>query len=216
MSAPETVRIIIADDHPVVREGLAGMLGTQADFRIVGEAGNGMDAIGLARSTPHDVILIDLEMPNVDGAEAIREIRKGNPDARVLVLTAFQTDDRVMDAIQAGAQGYLLKGAPRDDLFRAIRIVAAGGSLLQPSVAARLLARVGQMLSPDTAEHLTDRETEVLGLLVKGMRNKEIAESLVISERTVKFHVGMIFQKLGVSNRAEAVSRAIQAGLVKL
>ncbi len=216
MTAPQTVRIIIADDHPVVREGLAGMLGTQPDFAIVGEAGNGMEAIGLARSTPHDVLLMDLEMPNVDGAEAIREIRKGNPDARVLVLTAFQTDDRVMDAIQAGAQGYLLKGAPRDDLFRAIRIVAAGGSLLQPSVAARLLARVGQMLSPDTSEHLTDRETEVLGLLVKGMRNKEIAEQLVISERTVKFHVGIIFQKLGVSNRAEAVSRAIQTGLVKL
>jgi DNA-binding NarL/FixJ family response regulator len=153
----------------------------------------------------------------MDGAAAIRQIRKEMPDCRILVLTAFDTDERILHSIEAGAQGYLLKGAPRDDLFRAIRVVAEGGSLLQPSVAAKLLNRVGQMLKQEErVEHLTDREMEVLRLLVRGNRNKEIAEQLIISERTVKFHVGVIFQKLSVSNRAEAVSKAIHSGLVKL
>ncbi len=211
----EPIRILIVDDHPVVREGLAGMIGTQPDLLVVGEAGNGIEAIRVATATKPDLILMDLQMPQMDGAEAIRQIRKDCPDARVLVLTAFDTDERILHAVEAGAQGYLLKGTPRDDLFRAIRIVAEGGSLLQPSVAAKLLTRVGQMLkNEDVAEHITDREMEVLRLLVRGNRNKEIAETLFISERTVKFHVGIIFQKLGVSNRAEAVSRAIQRGLV--
>ena len=211
----EPIRILIVDDHPVVREGLAGMIGTQPDLLVVGEAVNGIEAIREATKTRPDLILMDLQMPQMDGAEAIRQIRKECPDARVLVLTAFDTDERILHAVQAGAQGYLLKGTPRDDLFRAIRIVAEGGSLLQPSVAAKLLSRVGQMLkNEDISERITDREMEVLRLLVRGNRNKEIAEALIISERTVKFHVGIIFQKLGVSNRAEAVSRAIQRGLV--
>ena len=218
MSAKEEpIRILIVDDHPVVREGLAGMIGTQADLLVVGEAGNGVEAIREAIANKPDLILMDLQMPQMDGAEAIRQIRKDCPDARVLVLTAFDTDERILHAVEAGAQGYLLKGTPRDELFRAIRIVAEGGSLLQPSVAAKLLSRVGQMLkNEDVSERITDREMEVLRLLVKGNRNKEIAETLIISERTVKFHVGIIFQKLGVSNRAEAVSRAIQRGLVRV
>ena len=211
------IRVLIADDHPVVREGLAGMLATQPDLDVVGEASNGLEAVKLAHSLNPDLILMDLQMPNMDGAAAIRQIRKELPDCRILVLTAFDTDERILHSIEAGAQGYLLKGAPRDELFRAIRVVAEGGSLLQPSVAAKLLTRVGQMLKQEEqTEHLTDREMEVLRLLVRGNRNKEIAEQLIISERTVKFHVGVIFQKLNVSNRAEAVSKAIQSGLVKL
>lgn len=211
------IRILIVDDHPVVREGLVGMISTQSDMRVVGEAGNGLEAIRQAHLLSPDLILMDLQMPNLDGAAAIRQIRKELPDCRVLVLTAFDSDERILHSIEAGAQGYLLKGVPRDELFRAIRVVAEGGSLLQPSVAARLLTRVGQMLKQEeTTEHLTDREMEVLRLLARGHRNKEIAEALVISERTVKFHVGVIFQKLGVTNRAEAVSKAIQTGLVKL
>jgi DNA-binding NarL/FixJ family response regulator len=211
------IRILIVDDHPVVREGLAGMISTQGDMRVVGEAGNGVEALRLAHGLSPDLILMDLQMPNLDGAAAIRQIRKDLPDTRILVLTAFDSDERILHSIEAGAQGYLLKGVPRDELFRAIRVVAEGGSLLQPSVAAKLLNRVGQMLKQEEAtEHLTDREMEVLRLLARGNRNKEIAEALIISERTVKFHVGVIFQKLGVSNRAEAVSKAIQTGLVKL
>ncbi len=218
MSDAKPIRILIVDDHPVVREGLAGMIGTQPDLAVAGEAGNGVDAVRLAQTLKPDLILMDLQMPAMDGAVAIRQILDDNPAARILVLTAFDTDERILHAVEAGAQGYLLKGAPRDELFRAIRVVAEGGSLLQPSVAAKLLTRVGQMLNrqDDGQEQLTEREREVLDLLAKGYRNKEIAEKLIISERTVKFHVGIIFQKLGVSNRAEAVSKAIQTGLVKL
>jgi DNA-binding NarL/FixJ family response regulator len=212
------IRILIVDDHPVVREGLAGMIATQPDLAVVGEAGNGVDAVRQAQALKPDLILMDLQMPAMDGAVAIRQILDDNPSARILVLTAFDTDERILHAVEAGAQGYLLKGAPRDELFRAIRVVAEGGSLLQPSVAAKLLTRVGQMLhkQDEGQEQLTEREREVLDLLARGYRNKEIAEKLIISERTVKFHVGIIFQKLGVSNRAEAVSKAIQTGLVKL
>ena len=216
MTAENAIRILIADDHPVVREGLAGMIATQPDMRVVGEAVNGQEAIQQAQMLRPDLILMDLQMPNVDGAAAIREIRRSMPESRVLVVTAFDTDERILHAVEAGAQGYLLKGSPKEDLFRAIRVVAEGGSLLQPSIAAKLLNRVGQLLKQeDSSERLTDRETEVLGLLVKGLRNKEIAEALVISERTVKFHVGIIFQKLGVTNRAEAVSKALQTGLIR-
>ena len=161
---------------------------------------------------------MDLEMPRVDGPEAIRRLRARQPDTRVLVLTAYDTDERILDAVQAGAQGYLLKGAPREELFRAIRVVHQGGSLLEPVVAHKLLGRMGQLLNHQEApgEQLTDRELEVLQLLVKGARNKEIAAQLFITERTVKFHTSIIFQKLGVTNRSEAISAALQRRLVKL
>jgi DNA-binding NarL/FixJ family response regulator len=195
------------------------MLSTQRDFEVVGEAKDGADAEVKIEQLAPDVVLMDLEMPNVDGPEAIRRIRSRRPDARVLVLTAYDTDERILDAVQAGAQGYMLKGAPRDEVFRAIRVVHQGGSLLEPVVAHKLLGRMGQLLSHDatgTGEQLTERELDVLRLLVKGARNKEIAAQLYITERTVKFHTGIIFQKLGVTNRSEAIAAALQRRLVKL
>lgn len=211
------IRVLIVDDHPVVREGLAAMLSTQRDFLVVGEAADGAEAEAKVEELSPDVVLMDLEMPKVEGPEAIRRIRARHPEARMLVLTAYDTDERILDAVQAGAQGYMLKGAPREELFRAIRVVNQGGSLLEPVVASKLLGRMGQMLSNDSdVEQLTERELEVLRLLVKGARNKEIAAQLYITERTVKFHTSIIFQKLGVTNRSEAITTALQRRLVKL
>ena len=211
------IRILIADDHEMVREGLAGMLSTQRDLEVIGTAADGLDAVRKAESLEPDVTLMDLDMPNMNGAVAIRQIRERRPEARIVVLTAYDTDERILDAIEAGAQGYILKGTPRDELFRAVRVVHQGGSLLEPTVAAKLLGRVGQLLRRDEGpDALTDREMEVLQLMVKGYRNKEIAERLYITERTVKFHAGIIFQKLKVSSRAEAIATAIQRGLVRL
>src|SRR3954454_19999505 len=147
--AEEKIRILIADDHEIVREGLAGMLGTQKDLEVVGTAIDGVDAVRQAEALLPDVTLMDLDMPNMNGAVAIRTIREQRPDARIVVLTAYDTDERILDAIEAGAQGYVLKGAPRDEVFRAVRVVHQGGSLLEPSVAAKLLGRVGQLLRRD-------------------------------------------------------------------
>lgn len=211
---PMPIRILIADDHPIVREGLIAVLETQPDFEIVGEANTGAQAVELAAALQPDVILLDLELPKLDGVAALHAIRATNPQARAIIFTAFDTDERILSAVQAGAQGYLLKGAPRDELFQAIRVVYNGGSLLQPVVAARLLRQVSSApVLPDT---LTERELEVLRLLAKGRQNKEIANELVISERTVKFHVSAILAKLGVGNRTEAVSKAAQLGLIEL
>ncbi len=215
--AEDKIRILIADDHEMVREGLAGMLNTQGDLEVVGTAADGLDAVRKDEALVPDVTLMDLDMPNMNGAVAIRQIRERRPEARIVVLTAYDTDERILDAIEAGAQGYILKGTPRDELFRAVRVVHQGGSLLEPTVAAKLLGRVGQLLRRDEGpDALTDREMEVLQLMVKGYRNKEIAERLYITERTVKFHAGIIFQKLNVSSRSEAIAVAIQCGLVRL
>jgi DNA-binding NarL/FixJ family response regulator len=212
-----TIRILIADDHPIVREGLSAVLETQPDFAIVGEAASGAQAVEQAAALRPDVILLDLQLPELDGVAALRAIRAADPAMKAIIFTAFDTDERILGAVQAGAQGYLLKGAPREELFQAIRVVHGGGSLLQPVVAARLLRQVsGSGAAPDLPEQLTERELEVLHLLAKGRQNKEIANELVISERTVKFHVSAILAKLGVGNRTEAVSRAAQLGLVEL
>jgi two-component system, NarL family, response regulator LiaR len=203
----------------VVREGLSAMLATQRDFQVVGEAQDGAEAEEKFEALSPDVVLMDLEMRHIDGPEAIRRIREHRQDARVLVLTAFDTDERILEAVRAGAQGYMLKGAPREELFKAIRVVSQGGSLLEPVVAQKLLGRMGQMLNQEggvPGEQLTEREMDVLRLLVKGARNKEIAAQLYITERTVKFHTGIIFQKLGVSNRSEAITAALQRRLVRL
>lgn len=211
------IRLLLADDHPVVRDGLRAMLSTQPDFQIVGEAANGAEAVQLAARLKPDVILLDLEMPDLDGVSVLTQIRALDPRARVIIVTAYDTDERIVQAVVAGAQGYLLKGAPREDIFRAIRVVHEGGSLLQPIVASKLLQHVSQQASPPAEiDSLTPRELEVLCWLAEGKSNKQIAAEFTVSERTIKFHVSSILAKLGAANRTEAVKIAVQHGLVKL
>jgi DNA-binding NarL/FixJ family response regulator len=211
------IRILVADDHPVVRDGLVVMLGTQPDFEVVGVAATGTEAVARAAELQPDVLLLDLEMPGQDGVQALAELQASSPQVRALVFTAFDTDKRTVGAVRAGAQGYLLKGAPREELFNAIRVVSGGGSLLQPVVASRLLERITapEGGADDGHEALTEREQDVLRLLAEGKPNKEIAAELFISQRTVKFHVSAILSKLGAGNRTEAVRLAVQRGLVR-
>lgn len=208
------IRIVLADDHPIVREGLVSVLETQPDFEIVGQAGDGAETERLVEALRPDVVLLDLEMPNVDGVQALRRLRAADPNIKALIFTAFDTDERIIGAVQAGARGYLLKGAPREELFGAIRIVAGGGTTLQPALAARLMERVAS--GAEAEESLTEREHEVLQFLARGLQNKEIAGQLMISERTVKFHVSAILAKLSAGNRTEAVRVAMERGLVQL
>ena len=212
------IRLLVADDHPVVRDGLVAMLETQADFEVIGEAGTGVEVLAQVQANAPDVVLLDLEMPEMNGVEAIHRLRAAHPEVQVLVFTAFDTDEKILGAVQAGARGYLLKGAPRQEIFRAIRVISQGGSLLEPLVASRLLSHVSGQSEPQhpLLEPLTEREMEVLHELAQGKTNREIAETLIISERTVKFHVSAILAKLDASNRTEAVTTAVQLGLVDL
>jgi two-component system, NarL family, response regulator LiaR len=211
------INILVVDDHPIVREGLVAILEAQDDFNVVAEANNGDEALKQYRRHSPDVVMMDLEMPQVDGVQAIQLIRGHDAEAKVVVLTAYDTDERILQAVQAGARGYLLKGAPRDDIFRAVRVVNNGGSLLEPAVAGKLLQHVGGIMRGDNRdEELTPRELDVLTHMARGLRNKEIATELFITERTVKFHANAIYQKLAVGGRTEAVSKALQRGLVRL
>ncbi len=209
------IRLLVADDHPMLREGLVAVLGTQPDFEVVGEAADGDEVVRLAESLGPDVILLDLEMPGTDGVVALERLREAGSTARTVVFTAYDTDERILGSLRAGARGYLLKGASRQEIFGAIRTVHAGGSLMQPAVTDRLLERIDRGGGPDIG-NLTPRELEVLALLARGLKNAEIAQRLFISERTVKFHVGSILAKLGADNRTEAVTIAAHRGLVRL
>ncbi|HET7036031.1 MAG TPA: response regulator transcription factor [Thermomicrobiaceae bacterium] len=210
------IRILVVDDHPIVREGLVAVLDAQDDMTVVGEASDGEQALRIYKAARPDVVLMDLAMPQLDGVEAIEAIRAFDPDARVVVLTAYDTDERILRAVEAGARGYLLKGAPRDEIYRAVRVVNLGGSLLEPGIAGKLLNRVGDILRGEIPEEeLTPREKDVLNLMARGYRNKEIAHDLHITERTVKFHANAIYRKLDVGGRTEAVSKALQRGMVK-
>lgn len=211
------IKILIVDDHPIVREGLVSIVDAEDDLAVIGQAANGGEAVEFALEHRPDVVLMDLRMPVMDGVEAIRRLRGASPASRVVVLTTYDTDELVYDAISAGARGYLLKDVTSSDLTEAIRTVHRGGSLLQPVVVERLLDRLG----PDDLEQnapiedLTPRELEVLQRMSTGARNREIAEELVIAERTVKVHVANVIAKLGATNRTEAVVTALDLGIIR-
>ncbi|MGE4426330.1 MAG: response regulator [Solirubrobacteraceae bacterium] len=209
--ADPVVRVLIVDDHPVVRDGLGGLLRGSDGFEVVGEAADGDAAVALTLRRRPDVVLMDLRMPGTDGVTAIGRLREHGVDAHVLVLTTFDTDRDVLPAIEAGATGYLLKDAPREELFRGIRAAARGESVLAPSVAARL---VGRVRAPDE-DPLTDRELEVLTLVARGTTNRQAAAALFVSEATIKTHLLHLYAKLGVNDRAAAVGAAYERGLLK-
>jgi DNA-binding NarL/FixJ family response regulator len=202
------ISLLIVDDHPVVRDGLRGMFSADPRFRVLGEAGDGVEAIVAAERLRPDVILMDLRMPKTDGVTAIKELARRGVPARVLVLTTYDTDGDVLPAIEAGATGYLLKDAPREELFRAVEAAAQGQAALSPSVATRLM---GQIRQP-AAEPLSQRELEVLELIAQGSTNREAARQLFISEATVKSHLLHLYAKLGVNDRAAAVAIAFSRG----
>jgi DNA-binding NarL/FixJ family response regulator len=205
------IRVAVVDDHPIVRQGLASTLDDEEDFEVVGVADSAEDALRRIGRLRPDVLLLDLELPGMSGIEAIPALLEASPSTRILVFTAYDTDERVLGAVQAGATGYLLKGATVAEIARAIRTVAGGGSALEGPVAARLMAAVR---SPRGGSPLTAREHEVLRLIAEGRAAKQIALALGISERTVKFHTGSLFRKLGADNRAQAVALAAQRGLL--
>lgn len=206
------IRLLISDDHPVVRVGISGMLSGEEDFEVVGEATNGVEAVSLANRFKPDVILMDLRMPEMDGVEAISRIKAQSPEINVLVLTTYESDADVLRALERGATGYMLKDAPREDLFEAIRATAEGKSPLSPDVAARLVHRVRE----PAEELLSSREIEILELVAGGASNKEIAKQLWISDTTVKSHVLHIFNKLEVTDRTSAVTAALRRGIISL
>jgi len=205
------IRILVVDDHPVVREGIVATLEDDPEFTVVGAAGSAEDALPVVRSQRPDVILLDLELPGMDGIQAIPQLTAAHPEARIVILTAYDTDERVLGAIRSGAKGYLLKGAGLEEIARAIRAVHGGGSYLEPRIAGKVFAEVS---APRRSTALTRREREVLKLVADGRSNKQIARALKITERTVKFHITTILNKLGAENRAQAVALAAQRGLL--
>lgn len=213
------ITTFIADDQAMVRQGFGALLAAQPDISVVGDAANGRDAVRLVSSLAPDVVLMDVRMPELNGLDAAREILARDTATKVLMLTTFDIDDYVYAALRAGASGFLLKDAPADELVRAVRVVAAGDALLAPSITRRMIAdlvsrHAAPRRSPAELDRLTPRETEVLELIARGMSNAEIAASLFVSEETVKTHVGKVFSKLGLRDRAQAVVLAYETGLV--
>ena len=207
-----TIKILMADDHPVVRAGIRGMLETQPEFQVIAEAENGREAFEQIGKLKPDVVLMDLRMPEMDGVEAIGKIKEKYPNINILVLTTYDTDADIVRAVEAGATGYLLKDAPREELFRAVRATAKGETVLAPVVAARLMGKVR-----DHGEQaLSAREIDVLMLVARGASNQDVAEKLYVSTATVKSHLIQIYQKLGVSDRTAAVTTAIERGIIRL
>lgn len=213
----EPIKILIVDDHPVVREGITAMVSRERDFQVIGEAGDGIEAVNKARELKPDIVLMDLRMPDMDGVEAIRQIVSTDPDIKFIILTTYSDDEYIFRGIEVGARAYLLKDAPREELFKAIRAVYRGESLIQPVVASKVLDRFAelsrQVQSPET---LSEREVEVLSLVARGAANKEIAAQLNITNSTVKTHIASIFQKLNATDRTEAVTQAIKRGIIHL
>ncbi len=215
MSSPDLIRVLIADDHPVFRFGLRALLQGEPDVEVVGEATTGLEAVKMALERQPDVVLMDLNMPEINGIEATRRIRDENPKIAVLVLTMFD-DDTVFSAMRAGARGYLLKGAEGEETLRAVRAVANGEAIFSPTIADRIMhyfAHAPSQPSLAAFPELTEREREVLTLIAQGLTNQAIAARLVLSEKTVRNHVSNIFSKLQVADRAEAIIRARDAGL---
>lgn len=208
----EVVRVLIADDHPVVRSGIRGMLASDPEFEIVGEAADGAEAVALALRDRPDVVLMDLRMPDLDGASATAEIRAKRPDTQVLVLTTYDTDADIVRAIEAGAIGYLLKDVPHEEIGRAVRAAARGEPALAPAVAERLMDRA----RGTAGDALTAREIEVLQLAARGWGNSEIAKELFVSATTVKAHLAHIYRKLGVGDRTAAVTTALERQIIRL
>ncbi len=206
------IRIVICDDHPVVRSGLRGMIESQPDFEVVAESSNGAEAVLAAGRFTPDVVLMDLRMPVMDGVTATGEIKKHHPDIHVLVLTTYDTDADILHAVGKGATGFLLKDAGQEELFQAIRHAAQGRSPLAPSVATRLMTR----LRENEDRGLSERELEVLQFVAQGLNNKQIARTLLVSESTVKAHMLHIFTKLGVDDRTAAVTTALKRGIIRL
>jgi len=209
----DPIRVVIADDHPIVREGLRTYLGTRDGIEVVGEAADGEQAAARVARLHPDVVLLDLVMPVLDGVAALERILARDPDARVIVLTSFAAEDQMLPALRAGAAGYLLKDTDPAELERAVRAAAAGESLLSPVVAERLLREVRRSPSGDPLAALTPREREVLGLLARGLSNRQIAAELVVAEKTVKTHVSNVLAKLSVADRTQAALLAVRAGL---
>jgi len=213
MTDDAVITLLIVDDHPVVRDGLRGMFESAPGFRVLGEASDGVEAVAQTAALDPDVILMDLRMPGGGGVEAIAQLTRRSARAKVLVLTTYDTDSDTLPAIEAGATGYLLKDAPRDELFTAVRAAAQGRTVLSPAVASRLVSAVR---TPRTGggEPLSAREREVLALVAKGTSNREIARELFISEATVKTHLTHLYAKLGVNDRAAAVATAYERGIL--